>query len=112
MVKPCDIDNCQSIMISGQNWFPSLYYGFIAYLLLFLLVVDATDPHVPCYTGVDDCSDNVTVFTATIYNCCVTHNAMSYYNMYPTNGTAVSCLPCPGMLNQLNIHIIAMYYAM
>ena len=102
-------------MIIGQNWFPNLYIIDLLLMMvgLFLLVVDATtDPHVPCYTGVDDCSDNVTVFTATIYNCCITHNALSYYNMYPTNGTAVSCLLCPGMLDQLNIHIIAMYYTM
>lgn len=57
-----------------------------------------SNPTVPCYVAVTDCNDSVGVFMATIQNCCATHNALSYYDPYPANGTSASCLPCPGKI--------------
>ena len=65
--------------------------------IIFSTVDTTSDPAVPCYVAVDNCSDSVGVFNATIENCCVTHNALSYYNLYPADGTPASCQQCPGM---------------
>ena len=70
--------------------------------MFYNLVVDATsdlgfNPAIPCYVAVDNCSDSVGVFNATIQDCCAFHNALSYYDLYPGNGTPASCQHCPGM---------------
>ena len=62
-----------------------------------------SDPAVPCYVAVDNCSDSVGVFNATIESCCVTNNALSYYNLYPANGATASCQHCPGMSTYITI---------
>ena len=57
-----------------------------------------TDPEVPCYLIADDCNSAMGMIMATIENCCANHNALSYYDLYPTNGTTASCIKCPGIL--------------